>query len=180
MGIVYPFLRLLTRCFGKMAKAVLCERRGWALFCKVSAPGPARERHRFGAQNAPHIFFCLGKRQGELPEGQERGPWGQTCRARYKRKPPFARLLVRPEQMGLGSSSCAGPVELSLRSRRSCFVGCKPEGAKRTRGSFCAAAARPGIRRRFLPAGSYTFFFCPLSGSGAVAQSSPICTNDSA
>ena len=28
-----------------------------------------------------------------------------------------------------------------------------------------------------LPTGAYTFFFCPLSGSGAVAQSSPICTN---
>ena len=29
----------------------------------------------------------------------------------------------------------------------------------------------------FFPAGAYTFFFCPLSGSGAVAESSPICTN---
>ena len=29
----------------------------------------------------------------------------------------------------------------------------------------------------FFPAGAYTIFFCPLSGSGAVADSSPICTN---
>ena len=128
----------------------------------------------------PTFSFVLAKDKVNCPKGKRGGPWGQTCRARYKRKPPFARLLVRPEQMGLGSSSCAGPVELSLRSRRSCFVGCKPEGAKRTRGSFCAAAARPGIRRRLLTAGSYMFFFCPLSGSGAVAESSPICTNDSA
>ena len=29
----------------------------------------------------------------------------------------------------------------------------------------------------FFPAGAKAIFFCPLSGSGAVAQSSPICTN---
>ena len=33
------------------------------------------------------------------------------------------------------------------------------------------------IAEGFCPAGVHTFFFCPLSGSGAVAESSPICTN---
>ena len=75
----------------------------------------------------------------------------KTCRARYKRKPPFSGLLVRPVKTGLVSSSCAEPLDLSVRSRRSCFIGCKPEGAKRTRGPSCAAAARPGIRSKFLP-----------------------------
>ena len=101
----------------------------------------------------------------------------KTCRARYKRKPPFARLLVRPVKTGLGSSSCAEPLALSERSRRICDIGCRLEGAKRTRGPSCAAAARPGIRRSFLPAGVQALFFYPLSGSGAVVQSSPICTN---
>ena len=114
-------------------------------------------------RNAPHIFFCLGKRKRAAPGTKENRS--------------FSGLLVRPEQMGLVSSSCAKRRALPVRSRRSCFVGCKPGGAKRTRGPSCAAAARPGIRRRFLPAGAYTFFCCPLSGSGAVAQSSPICTN---
>ena len=122
-----------------------------AFFRKASAPFPAWEGHRFGARNAPHIFFCLGKRQGELPEGQERGPWGQTCRARYKRKPPFIGLLVRPVKTGLGSSSCAKRRALPVRSRRICFIGCKLEDAKRTRGPSCAAAARPGICSKFFP-----------------------------
>ena len=137
MGIVYPFPGLLTRCFGKMARAVLCERGGWALFCKVSAPRPAQERHRFGAQNAPHIFFCLGKRKRAAPGTKENRL--------------FSGLLVRPVKTGLVSSSCAGPVELSLRSRRNCKIWCRLEGAKRTRGPSCAAAARPGIRSKFLP-----------------------------
>ena len=134
-----------------------------ASFRKASAPFPALEGHRFGAGNAPHIFFCLGKRKRAAPGTKENRL--------------FSGLLVRPEQMGLVSSSCAKRRAFPERSRRICFIGCKLEDAKRTRGPSCAAAARPGIRRRFLPAGAYTFFCCPLSGSGAVAESSPICTN---
>ena len=74
-------------------------------------------------------------------------------------------------------SGCAHCLARTVRLGRICDIGCKPEGAKRTRGPSCAAAARPSIRRMLLPTGAYTFFFCPLSGSGAVAQSSPICTN---
>ena len=113
--------------------------------------------------NTPHIFFCLGKRKRAAPGTKENRS--------------FSGLLVRPVETGLVSSSCAEPLALPVRSRRICFIGYKPEGAKRTRGPSCAAAARPGIRRMFLPAGMQAFFFYPLSGSGAVAQSSPICTN---
>ena len=108
-----------------------------ASFQKASAPFPVQKGHRFGARNAPHIFFCLGKRKRAAPGTKEN---------RF-----FSGLLVRPEQMGLVSSSCAGPLELPVRSRRICFIGYKPEGAKRTRGPSCAAAARPGIRSKFLP-----------------------------
>ena len=134
-----------------------------ASFRKASAPFPAWGMHRFGARNAPHIFFCLGKRKRAAPGTKENRL--------------FSRLLVRPVKTGLVSSSCAEPLELSKRSRRICFIGYKPEGAKRTRGPSCVAAARPGIRRMLLPAGAKALFFYPLSGSGTVAQSSPICTN---
>ena len=106
-------------------------------FWKAPAPFPAQEGHRFSAQNAPHIFFCLGKRKRAAPGTKEN---------RF-----FIGLLVRPAKTGLVSSSCAEPLDLSVRSRRSCFIGCKPEGAKRTRGPSCAAAARSGNRSKFLP-----------------------------
>ena len=77
----------------------------------------------------------------------------------------------------LAVSGCAHCLALPERLRRICFIGFRPEGAKRTRGPSCAAAARPGIRRMFLPAGMQAIFFCLRSGSGAVAESSPICTN---
>ena len=88
-------------------------------------------------RNAPHIFFCLDKRKRAAPGTKENRL--------------FSALLVRPEQMGLVSSSCAKRRAFPERSRRICFSGCKPEGAKRTRGPSCAAAARPGIRSKFLP-----------------------------
>ena len=74
-------------------------------------------------------------------------------------------------------SGCAHCPARPERLGRSCNIGCKPEGAKRTRGPPCAASAKLGIRRILLPAGAKALFFCPLSGSGAVAESSPICTN---
>ena len=139
--------------------------RCWARVLRRCAPG--RGVHALQAwETAPHIFFCLGKRKCAAPGTKENRL--------------FSGLLVRPVEMGLGSSNCARPLALPVRSRRICDIGCRLEGAKRTRGPSCAAAARPGICRMLLPAGSYTLFFCPLSGSGAVADSSPICTNDSA
>ena len=135
------------------------------------APPPAALR-RF-----PTFSFVLAKDKVNCPKGKRGAPGGKRAAPGTKENRLFIGLLVRPEQMGLVSSSCAEPLALSERSRRICDIGCRLEGAKRTRGPSCAAAARPGIRRRFLPAGAYTLFFCPLSGSGAVAESSPICTN---
>ncbi len=110
--------------------------RCWARVLRRCAPG--RGVHALQAwETAPHIFFCLGKRKRAAPGTKENRL--------------FIGLLVRPEQMGLVSSSCAKPLALPVRSRRICFIGCKPEGAKRTRGPSCAAAARPGIRSKFLP-----------------------------
>ena len=156
MGIVYPFPGLLTRCFGKMmepgapaaacldAPALRAGARGVPLptqrivpVLETPAPRPAREGHRFGAQNAPHIFFCLGKRKRAAPGTKENRL--------------FSGLLVRPVKTGLVSSSCAKRRALPVRSRRICCIGCRIEGAKRTRGPSCAAAARPGIRSKFLP-----------------------------
>ena len=88
-------------------------------------------------RNAPHIFFCLGKRKRAAPGTKENRL--------------FSGLLVRPVKTSLVSSSCAEPLALSERSRRICDIGCKPEGAKRTRGPSCAADARPGIRSKFFP-----------------------------
>ena len=108
-----------------------------ASFRKASAPFPAWEGHRFGARNAPHIFFCLGKRKRAAPGTKENRL--------------FSGLLVRPVKTGLVSSSCAKRWALSVRSRRICFMGGRLEGAKRTRGPSCAAAARLGICSKFLP-----------------------------
>ena len=130
-----------------------------------------------GASPLSPFSFVLAKDKVNCPEGKRGAPGGKRAAPGTKENRLFSRLLVRPVKTGLVSSSCAEPLDLSVRSRRSCDIGCKSEGAKRTRGPSCAAAARPGIRRRFLPAGAYTLFFCPLSGSGAVAESSPICTN---
>ena len=134
------------------------------------APPPAALR-RF-----PTFSFVLAKDKVNCPEGKREAPGGKRAAPGTKENRLFIGLLVRPVKTGLVSSSCAERRAFPERSRRSCFVGCKPKGAKRTRGPFCAAAARPGIRRMLLPAGMQAFFFCLLSG-GAVAQSSPICTN---
>ncbi len=110
---------------------------GLRFFSKGISAVPGAEGAPLRCQEcAPHFLLSWQKK---------------TCRARYKRKPPFSGLLVRPVKTGLVSSSCAEPLDLSVRSRRSCFIGCKPEGAKRTRGPSCAAAARSGNRSKFLP-----------------------------
>ena len=156
MGIVYPFPGLLTRCFGKMAKAVLCERRGWALFCKVSAPGPAQEGHRFGAQNAPHIFFCLGKRKRAAPGTKENRL--------------FIGLLVRPVKTGLVSSSCAKRRALPVRSRRSCPAS---NNLLVQIGLLCATAPLPlsGQKKNvYAPAGRSIL---RMLGLAAAAQEGP-------
>ena len=99
---------------------------------------PGRGVHALQAwETAPHIFFCLGKRKRAAPGTKENRL--------------FSGLLVRPVKTGLGSSSCAEPLALPVRSRRNCKIWCRLEGAKRTRGPSCAAAARPGIRSKFLP-----------------------------
>ena len=57
-------------------------------------------------RNTPHIFFCLDKRKRAAPGTKENRL--------------FIGLLVRPEQMGLVSFSCAKRRALPVRSRRSC------------------------------------------------------------
>ena len=156
-----------ARCIRRCLDAPACRRGG-------------RSRRFRRGRMRPTFSFVLAKDKVNCPEGKRVAPGGKRAAPGTKENRLFIGLLVRPVKTGLVSSSCAEPVELSLRSRRICFIGCKPEGAKRTRGPSCAAAARPGNRRRLLPAGAYTFFFCPLSGSGTVAESSPICTNNPA
>ena len=67
-----------------------------------------RGRAPLRCRNAPHIFFCLGKRKRAAPGTKENRL--------------FSGLLVRPAKTGLVSSSYAGPLELSERSRRSCIA----------------------------------------------------------
>ena len=77
----------------------------------------------------------------------------KTCRARYKRKPPFIGLLVRPVETGLGSSSCAGPLALPVRSRRICVAYAK---SLVQIGLLCATAPLPLSRQKkrvYAPAG---------------------------
>ena len=119
--------------------------------------------HRFGARNAPHIFFCLGKRKRAAPGTKENRL--------------FSGLLVRPVKTGLVSSSCAEPLALPVRSRRNCKFSAD---LRVQRGPVVPLAPLPLGRAfvaSFFPAGAKALFFYPLSGSGAVAQSSPICTN---
>ena len=148
----------------------------------------ARQSHRFlespslspppaALRRFPTLSFDMTKDKVNCPKGKRGAPGGKRAAPGTKENRLFSGLLVRLVKTGLVSSSCAEPLALSERSRRICDIGCRLEGAKRTRGPSCAAAARPSIRRMLLPAGSYTLFFCPLSGSGAVAESSPICTN---
>ena len=141
--------------------------------CPPIAPHPRKRlacSATGGASPLSHIFFCLGKRQGELPRGQERGPWGQTCRARYKRKPPFGRLLVRPEQMGLVSSSCAKRRTLLVCSRRICPAF---NNLLVQIGLLCATAPLPlsGQKKRvYAPAGRSIL---RMPGLAAAAQEGP-------
>ena len=115
----------------------LCKRGKMRFFSKSISAVPGVGNAPVRCQEcAPHFLLSWQKK---------------TCRARYKRKPPFIDLLVRPAKMGLVSSSCAKRRALPVRSRRICFIGCKLEDAKRTRGPSCAAAARPGICSKFFP-----------------------------
>ena len=109
------------------------------------APPPAALR-RF-----PTFSFVLAKDKVNCPEGKRGAPGGKRAAPGTKENRLFSGLLVRPVKTGLVSSSCAEPLALPVRLRRICFIGCKPEAAKRTRGPSCAAAARPGIRSKFLP-----------------------------
>ena len=118
--------------------------------------------HRFGAKNAPHIFFCLVKRKRAAPGTKENRL--------------FSRLLVRPVKMGLGSSSCAEPVELSLRSRRICVA--YAESLVQI-GLLSATAPLPLSGQKkiaFAPAGEKLATNARPSGSGARGITGPLCT----
>ena len=99
----------------------------------------------------PTLSFVMSKDKVNCPEGKRGAPGGKRAAPGTKENRLFSGLLVRPVKTGLVSSSCAEPLALSERSRRICDIGCRLEGAKRTRGPSCAAAARPGNRRRLLP-----------------------------
>ena len=109
------------------------------------APPPAALR-RF-----PTFSFVLAKDKVNCPEGKRGAPGGKRAAPGTKENRLFIGLLVRPVETGLVSSSCAKRWAFPGRSRRNCCIGCRIEGAKRTRGPPCAAAARPGIRSKFLP-----------------------------
>ena len=100
----------------------------------------------------------------------------KTCRARYKRKPPFIGLLVRPVETGLGSSSCAGPLALPVRSRRICVAYAK---SLVQIGLLCATAPLPLSRQKkrvYAPAGKKLATNAQPSGSGARGTTGPLCT----
>ena len=185
-GKMRPFSESSSAAFGAGKAPVRCpeclHRRADRLPSPSGPPAGALPRKRLacsatgGASPLSHIFFCLGKRQGELPEGQERGPWGQTCRARYKRKPPFARLLVRPVKMGLVSSSCAKRRALPVRSRR--IYVAYAESLVQI-GLLCATAPLPlsGQKKNvYTPAGKTLATNAQPSGSGARGTTGPLCT----
>ena len=99
----------------------------------------------------PTFSFVLTKDKVNCPEGKRGAPGGKRAAPGTKENRLFIGLLVRPVETGLVSSSCAKRWAFPGRSRRNCCIGCRIEGAKRTRGPPCAAAARPGIRSKFLP-----------------------------
>ena len=115
-------------------------------------------------RNTPHIFFCLGKRKRAAPGTKENRL--------------FIGLLVRPEQMGLVSFSCAKRRALPVRSRRSYIAYAEslvqigllsataplplrgqkksafaPAGRRILRMPSLAAAAQGGPRVLFAPSG---------------------------
>ena len=99
----------------------------------------------------PTLSFVMSKDKVNCPKGKRGAPGGKRAAPGTKENRLFIGLLVRPAKMGLVSSSCAKRWAFPGRSRRNCCIGCRIEGAKRTRGPPCAAAARPGNRRRLLP-----------------------------
>ncbi len=135
-------------------------------FWKASAPFPAWERHRFGARNEPHIFFCLGKRKRAAPGTKENRL--------------FIGLLVRPVETGLVSSSCAKRWTFPERSRRTCPVS---NNLLVQIGLLCATAPLPlnGQKKiAFAPAGKKLATNAQPSGSGARGTTGPLCTLKSA
>ena len=100
----------------------------------------------------------------------------KMCRARYKRKTPFARLLVRPVKMGLVSSSCAKRRALPVRSRR--IYVAYAESLVQI-GLLCATAPLPlsGQKKNvYTPAGKTLATNAQPSGSGARGTTGPLCT----
>ena len=80
------------------------------------APPPAALR-RF-----PTFSFVLAKDKVNCPKGKRGAPGGKRAAPGTKENRLFIGLLVRPAKMGLVSSSCAEPLALPVRSRRSCPV----------------------------------------------------------
>ena len=78
------------------------------------APPPAALR-RF-----PTFSFVLAKDKVNCPKGKRGAPGGKRAAPGTKENRLFIGLLVRPAKMGLVSSSCAEPLALPVRSRRSC------------------------------------------------------------
>ena len=104
----------------------------------------------------------------------------KTCRARYKRKPPFSGLLVRPAKTGLVSSSCAEPLALPVRLRRSCPVS---NNLLVQIGLLSATAPLPlsGQKKNvYASAGKKLATNARPSGSGARGTTGPLCTLKSA
>ena len=113
-------------------------------------------------RNAPHIFFCLGKRKRAAPGTKENRL--------------FIGLLVRPAKTGLVSSSCAKRRAFPERSRRICIA--YAESLVQI-GLLCATAPLPlsGQKKNvYAPAGKKLATNARPSGSGARGTTGPLCT----
>ena len=134
------------------------------------APPPAALR-RF-----PTFSFVLAKDKVNCPKGKRGAPGGKRAAPGTKENRLFIGLLVRPEQMGLVSSSCAKRRALPVRLRRSCPVS---NNLLVQIGLLCATAPLPLSGQKkiaFAPAGKKLATIARPSGSGARGTTGPLCT----
>ena len=108
----------------KFLKAFAAESAGKCGRCRCPDASACRRgtwsrRFRRGGIR-PTFSFVLAKDKVNCPEGKRGAPGGKRAAPGTKENRLFIGLLVRPEQMGLVSSSCAEPLALPVRSRRSC------------------------------------------------------------
>ena len=127
-----------------------------------------RHRRRFAA--FPTFSFVLAKDKVNCPEGKRGAPGGKRAAPGTKENRLFSGLLVRPEQMGLVSSSCAKRRAFPERSRRICVA--YAESLVQI-GLLCATAPLPLSGQKnnvYEPAGRSIL---QMPGLAAAAQEGP-------